>query len=152
MAKKNFSDIIKEFEGKSYDELLTLAQGSLNLIARAFSEFAKDCKPGDLILPFIFTTLGVDGELSETEHKFLNDLFAADFDYEGATKWSSLSISLSIFVTRKRKRLCLSSVCASLPSTAKLAARKPLIFLNCLHKRNIKRKEGLSSFFFYSKY
>ena len=88
VAKKTFSDIIKEFEGKSYDELLTLAKGSLNLIARAFSEFAKDCQPGDLILPFIFTTLGVDGELSETEHKFLNDLFEADFDYEGAKKYA----------------------------------------------------------------
>ena len=86
--KKTFADIIKDFEGKSYDDLLTLCKGSLNLIVRAFSKFSKDCEPGEMVLPFIFTTLGVDGELSSLEHQFLNDLFEADFDYEGAKKYA----------------------------------------------------------------
>jgi hypothetical protein len=85
--KKNFADIIKDFEGKSYEELLALAMGSMTLIAKAFSKF-NDTQPGDIILPFIFTTLGVDGELSETELKFLNDLFASDFDYEATKKYA----------------------------------------------------------------
>ena len=79
---KSFEDIIKEYEGKPYDELLSLARGALGLIASAFSKFAVDCEPGDLIVPFIFATLGADGELSEKELQFLNDLFGADFGYE----------------------------------------------------------------------
>lgn len=86
--KKNFADIIKEFEGRPYEELLALASGSLNLIAAAFSKLAEDGNPGDLVLPFIFTTLGVDGELSQTELQFLSDLFNAEFDYEGTKKYA----------------------------------------------------------------
>ena len=80
--KKTFADIIKEFEEKTYEELLSLASGALTLVSKAFSDLASTDNPGELILPFIFTTLGVDGELSEMEAKFLNDLFNADFDYD----------------------------------------------------------------------
>ena len=80
-TKKTFADIIKEFEEKTYEELLSLASGALTLVAKAFSDLASTNNPGELILPFIFTVLGVDGELSETEAKFLNDLFNSDFDY-----------------------------------------------------------------------
>ena len=79
---KSFEDIIKEYESKPYDELLSLARGALGLIATAFSKFADDCEPGDLIVPFIFATLGADGELSKKELQFLNDLFGSDFGYE----------------------------------------------------------------------
>ena len=85
-TNRTFNDIIKEFEGKPYEELLSLAAGSLSLIANAFSQFATDGQPGELILPFIFTTLGVDGDLSELELKFINDLFNADFDYDALKK------------------------------------------------------------------
>jgi hypothetical protein len=88
MSNRTFNDIIKEFEGKPYEELLSLAAGSLTLIAKAFSQFATDGQPGELILPFIFTTLGVDGELSEIETKFLNDLFNADFDYDALKNYA----------------------------------------------------------------
>lgn len=87
-TNRTFYDVLKEFEGKSYEELLSLAAGSLSLIANAFSQFATDGQPGELILPFIFTTLGVDGELSDIELKFLNDLFNADFDYESLKKYA----------------------------------------------------------------
>ena len=87
-TNRTFNDIIKEFEGKPYEELLSLAAGSLSLIAKAFSQFATDGQPGELILPFIFTTLGVDGELSEMEAKFLNDLFNADFDYDALQNYT----------------------------------------------------------------
>ena len=79
---KSFEEIIKEYESKSYEELLSLARGSLGLIAATFSKFTEDCEPGDLIVPFIFATLGADGELSKKELQFLNDLFGAEFDYE----------------------------------------------------------------------
>lgn len=86
-VKKNFSDIIKEFEGRPYEELLALSSGSLILIANAFSKIAEDGNPGDFVLPFIFTTLGVDGELSEVELKFLSDLFSEEFNYEDTKKY-----------------------------------------------------------------
>ena len=88
MSKKTFHEIIKEFEGKTYEELLSLASGALGLVAKAFSSLACTEQPGELILPFIFTTLGVDGELSEIEAKFLNDLFHADFDYDALKNYA----------------------------------------------------------------
>ena len=87
-TKKTFADIIKEFEEKPYEELLSLATGALSLVAKAFSNLASTEQPGELILPFIFTTLGVDGELSEIEAKFLNDLFNADFDYDALKNYT----------------------------------------------------------------
>ena len=86
--KRTFTDVISDFEKKTYEELLALAIGSLGLIADAFSKIATDSQPGDLVLPFIFTTLGIDGELSEVELKFLNDLFDTDFDYEGTKNYA----------------------------------------------------------------
>lgn len=87
-TNRTFNDIIKEFEGKTYEELLSLASGALSLVAKAFSNLANTERPGELILPFIFTTLGVDGELSEIEAKFLNDLFNADFDYDALKNYA----------------------------------------------------------------
>ena len=87
-TNRTFNDIIKEFEGKPYEELLSLASGALTLVAKAFSSLASTDNPGELILPFIFTTLGVDGELSEMEAKFLNDLFNADFDYDALQNYT----------------------------------------------------------------
>jgi hypothetical protein len=85
---RTFDDIIKEFEEKTYEELLSLASGALSLVAKAFSNLANTERPGELILHFIFTTLGVDGELSEIEAKFLNDLFNADFDYDALKNYA----------------------------------------------------------------
>jgi hypothetical protein len=87
-TNRTFNDIIKEFEEKTYEELLSLASGALSLVAKAFSNLANTERPGELILPFIFTTLGVDGELSEIEAKFLNDLFNADFDYDALKNYA----------------------------------------------------------------
>ena len=87
-TNRTFDDIIKEFEEKTYEELLSLASGALSLVAKAFSNLANTERPGELILPFIFTTLGVDGELSEIEAKFLNDLFNADFDYDALKNYA----------------------------------------------------------------
>jgi hypothetical protein len=87
-TNRTFNDIIKEFEEKTYEELLSLASGALSLVAKAFSNLANTERPGELILPFIFTTLGVDGELSEIEAKFLNDLFNANFDYDALKNYA----------------------------------------------------------------
>ena len=52
-TNRTFDDIIKEFEEKTYEELLSLASGALSLVAKAFSNLANTERPGELILPFI---------------------------------------------------------------------------------------------------
>ena len=82
MANKTFGELLQDFVNKDYDELLSIANGALEVIIEAHSQISPDGQASDFILPFIATTLAVDGQYTQLEHNFLNSLLESDIDYE----------------------------------------------------------------------
>nr|MBR6777822.1 hypothetical protein [Clostridia bacterium] len=81
---KSFNELLQEFVNKSYDELLNIASGALNVMVPAFNSIADDGNGAKFVIPFMCTTLAVDGSFTELEYKFLNDLLGGGVDYAGA--------------------------------------------------------------------
>lgn len=80
---KTFNELLQDFVNKSYDELLNIARGALDVMIPAFESVEKG-KSADFILPFIGTTLAIDGNFTELEYKFLNDLLGGGVSYADA--------------------------------------------------------------------
>ena len=78
-----FNQLLQDYVNKPYEELLELANGSIQVLIPAFEQ--RDV--GDwatFIMPFICTSLAIDGKLTELEYRFLNDLLGANFNYQEA--------------------------------------------------------------------
>ena len=80
-----FTELLKEYVNKSYDELLQLAKNALGVLLPAFEEIQPG-KSTTFVLPFICTSLAIDGKFTELEYKFLNDIFGSNVSYEDAKK------------------------------------------------------------------
>ena len=82
MAYNNYNDLLKSFVNKSYDELLSIANASLATVMPMFNEIAEDGNGAGIVLPFICTSLAVDGKFSELEYQFVKDLLEIDQSYD----------------------------------------------------------------------
>lgn len=78
----SFNDLLQDFVNKPYQELLNIANGALEVIAEGLKQVSPNNNAADLILPFLATTLAVDGKYSQLEHGFLNDVIQGDVSYE----------------------------------------------------------------------
>ena len=67
-----FNDLLQDFVNKSYEELVSIANGALEVIVEGLNKVSGEANAADLILPFIATTLAVDGQYTQLEHNFLN--------------------------------------------------------------------------------
>lgn len=78
-----FNELLKEYVNKSYEELLHLASGALGVLLPAFEKIQAG-ESGSFVIPFICTSLAIDGKFTALEHKFLNDLLGSNIDYADA--------------------------------------------------------------------
>ena len=79
---KTFNDLLQDFVDKPYEELVSIANGALEVIVDGFSKINTESKPADFIIPFIATTLASDGKYTQLEHNFLNTVLETDISYD----------------------------------------------------------------------
>ena len=79
---KTFNDLLQDFVDKPYEELVSIANGALEVIVDGFSKINTESKPSDFIIPFIATTLASDGKYTQLEHNFLNTVLETDISYD----------------------------------------------------------------------
>ena len=79
---KTFNDLLQDFVDKPYEELVSIANGALEVIVDGFSKINTESKPSDFIIPFIATTLASDGKYTQLEHNFLNAVLETDISYD----------------------------------------------------------------------
>ena len=79
---KTFNDLLQDFVDKPYEELVSIANGALEVIVVGFSKINTESKPSDFIIPFIATTLASDGKYTQLEHNFLNTVLETDISYD----------------------------------------------------------------------
>ncbi len=73
-------EIFQSYVNKSYNELFSSAEGSYSRLYKAFAEAFGDSKKAvQTLLTLVFTSVCADGQLSDLETRFLNDL--ADTNY-----------------------------------------------------------------------
>ena len=77
-----FNDLLQDFVNKSYEELVSIANGALEVIVEGLNKVSGEANAADLILPFIATTLAVDGQYTQLEHNFLNAVIDGSLTYE----------------------------------------------------------------------
>ena len=83
-ALEKFNALMQEYVNKSYDELLSIANNALGLAMNVFNEIAEDGNGAPYVVPFMSTTLAIDGKFTDLEYKFLNDLLGGGVDYDAA--------------------------------------------------------------------
>ena len=83
-ALEKFNALMQEYVNKSYDELLSIANNALGIAMEIFNGIAKDGNGAPYVVPFMSTTLAIDGKFTELEYKFLNDLLGGGVDYDAA--------------------------------------------------------------------
>ncbi|MBO5789386.1 MAG: hypothetical protein J6R42_05515 [Clostridia bacterium] len=79
----SLKELLQEFVNMDYSELLGIAQSSLSDVLPVFNQIADDGEGIGLVIPFICTSLAVDGKFTELEYKFLCDLIG-NIDYATA--------------------------------------------------------------------
>ena len=77
-----FNEILRHYVNMSYDELLSTANESLAELCSALSEFFKDYSgedpTADILMLLLANCLGADGQLTDLECRFVNDLLEAN--------------------------------------------------------------------------
>ena len=81
MAKVTYEQLMQNYVNAPYSVLLSVARESLNKVMPVFNRLADDGNGASIVLPFICTSLAVDGKLSKIEYKFVCDLIG-DMDYD----------------------------------------------------------------------
>ena len=94
---KTFNDLLQDFVNKSYEELLDIANGAFAAIAEGFEQLGTDNELSDFILPFIATTLAVDGKYTQLEHDFLNAVLESDLSYAAGKEYMASHYDDNIF-------------------------------------------------------
>lgn len=97
MANKTFNDLLQDFVNKSFEELVELANDALKAIFTAMQKLSLENEPSEYILPFIASTLAVDGKYTQLEHKFLNSVLESDISYETAKEYMQAHYNDEIF-------------------------------------------------------
>ena len=70
------NDFLQDMVNKSYDELLDMARGGLQVIVPKLQARVDDeDMPAQLLIMLMFTALAADGKASDLEAKFISDLF-----------------------------------------------------------------------------
>lgn len=77
----DLSELLQDYVNLDYNSLLAIANNSLSEIMPVFNELADDGNGAKFVLPFICTSLAIDGKLSKIEYKFVCDLIG-DMDYD----------------------------------------------------------------------
>ena len=77
----DLNELLQDYVNLDYNSLLSIANNSLSEIMPIFNELADDGNGAKFLLPFICTSLAVDGKLSKIEYKFVCDLIG-DMDYD----------------------------------------------------------------------
>lgn len=94
---KTFNDLLQDFVNKSYEELLDLANEAFSVIAEGFEQLDTNEELSDFILPFIATTLAVDGKYTQLEHRFLNSVLESNLPYEAGKEYMASHYDDNIF-------------------------------------------------------
>ena len=92
-----FNQLLQEYVNKSYSELLELANEALGVLLPAF-ETIQAGKSAEFIMPFICTSLAIDGKFTELEYRFLNDLLGAGVNYEDSKQLVAAHYDADIMV------------------------------------------------------
>lgn len=82
MANDAYNQLLQEYVNAPYDVLLAVATEALNKVMPVFSEIAEDGNGASIVLPFICTTLAVDGKFTELEYKFIKDVTGLELSYD----------------------------------------------------------------------
>ena len=77
----DLNELLQNYVNLDYEDILSIANTSLAEIMPVFNELADDGNGAKFVLPFICTSLAVDGKLSKLEYKFICDLIG-DMDYD----------------------------------------------------------------------
>lgn len=92
-----FNDLLQDFVNKSYEELVSIANGALEVIVEGLNKVSGEANAADLILPFIATTLAVDGQYTQLEHNFLNAVIDGSLTYEEGKNCMQAYYNVEIF-------------------------------------------------------
>ena len=82
MNNDAYKKLLQDYVNAPYEVLLNVAKNSLAKIMPAFNEIADDGNGAKFVLPFICTTLAVDGKFTQLEFKFVNDLLDANYGFD----------------------------------------------------------------------
>lgn len=82
MAKVTYEQLMQNYVNAPYSVLLSVARESLNKVMPVFNRLADDGNGASIVLPFICTTLAVDGRFTELEYRFVKDVTGVSQSYD----------------------------------------------------------------------
>ena len=92
-----FNDLLQDFVNKSYEELVSIANGALEVIVEGLNKVSGEANAAELILPVIAPTLAVDGQYTQLEHNFLNAVIDGSLTYEEGKNCMQAYYNVEIF-------------------------------------------------------
>ena len=82
MAIDKYNQLLQQYVNAPYNHLLGIAAGALNRVMPVFNSVAKDGNGATFVVPFICTSLAIDGQFTELEYRFIRDLLGIDQSYD----------------------------------------------------------------------
>ena len=78
MAQIN--EVMKKYNGMSYEELLERARADFDILLPVFSQLDRNGNGRPYVVIFMGSALAADGKFTQKEYEFVNDLFSLTYD------------------------------------------------------------------------